>query len=266
MNLLSKLAFVIPIFFAYLQTQAAETNGLFYISSGQKVDIQINKARVYSQDNTNSEFAVRLDTSIAVDAFAHPVKLRIGGHDYTYSGWGSGPGNCSLSFTINRQDDAEAAAKLFSTMCRLRSPPDYKMLAQFVPSKNSFSTNEPVIVTFHLKNLDHRTILFRSNFTDSKRLQYGFQATLDGHPVSYVGPRGWSGDILSDPVSLAPDEAFEDPLDLKKWFNFDKAGEYTVHGFCRLDFYKPPIRDETFQPWNELCSDSASADFTIVIK
>ena len=251
---------------ALLQSRASETNGLFYVSSGQKVDVQIYKAHVYSQDNTNSEFAVSLDTSIAVDAFTHPVKLHVGGHDYPCSGWSSGPGNCGLLFTIKRQDDAEAAARLFSTTCRLRSPPDYKMLAQFVPSKTSFSANEPVIVAFRLKNLDHRTIIFRSNFTDSKRLQYSFEAALDGHPVAYVGSRGWSGDILSDPVSLASDEAFADPLDLKKWFSFDKAGEYTVHGFCRLDFYPPPVRDETFMSWNELWSDSASADFTVVIK
>jgi hypothetical protein len=50
------------------------------------------------------------------------------------------------------------------------------------------------------------------------------------------------------------------------WFVFDKPGTYMIHGFYQLDFYRPPLNKETIMPWNEIWSDYASADFTIVVK
>src|ERR1035437_1636513 len=105
-----------------LQSQAAETNGLYYVSSGEKVDIKILQAHIYSQNNANTDFCVSLDN------VTNLVTLRINGHEYSCSGWGGAPKDTLnvVWLGVHSQDEAEAIAKWFSTTCDLRSPPGYK--------------------------------------------------------------------------------------------------------------------------------------------
>ena len=71
---------------------------------------------------------------------------------------------------------------------------------------------------------------------------------------------------LFGPESLEPGQTFENQIDLKKWFAFDKTGTYRIHGFYQLAFCRPPLA-ETIKPWGEIMwSDYASADFTVVVK
>jgi hypothetical protein len=264
-----------------LPSVAAETDGLYYVSSGKKADIKVFQAHVYSQDNANTGFGVSLDTSSFETGqknpeMTNPVKLRIGDQEYRCSGWGhsswsgSPPGaRYDLFFNVNDQSHAEAAAKLYSTTCHLRMPPGYKILAQFVPSKTIFSTNEPVTVRFQLKNLDERTIVFEREepHQGCRDNAYGFVGKLFQHPVPDIGNPGNSiqvTDGLSVHVSIGPEEKFEDQVDLKKWFAFDKSGTYIIHGFYPLNFY--PVKNDFSSPWDESWSDYASADFTIVVK
>ena len=79
-----------------------------------------------------------------------------------------------------------------------------------------------------------------------------------GDPINFGG--------LSSIVPLDSGKIYENQIDLEKWFAFDKPGTYLIHGFYRLDFYRPPLNRETFMPWNEIWCGYASADFTIVIK
>jgi len=269
MNFLPKLIVIATLFVAtILQSWAGETNGLYYVSSGEKVDIKILQAHIYSENNANTDFSVRLDN------VTNLVTLRINGHEYSCSGWGGAPKDTLnvVWFGVHSQDEAEAIAKWFSTTCDLRSPPGYKLYARFVPSKTEFNTNEPVIVKFQLENMDDRTVIFQRGgqqrgYRDN---QYGFRAQFSnqkiwrqavpdiGNPINFGG--------LFGDVPLNSGKVFEDQIDLKKWFVFDKPGTYMIHGFYQLDFYRPPLNKETIMPWNEIWSDYASADFTIVVK
>ena len=86
-----------------------------------------------------------------------------------------------------------------------------------------------------------------------------------GHPVTDVGdPMNFGGLSLIGPLDSG--KVYENQIDLKKWFAFDKPGTYRIHGFYQLDFRRTPLNNETFMPWNEIWSDYVSADFTIVIK
>jgi hypothetical protein len=247
---------------------AAETNGLFYVSSGEPVEIKNLQARVYSENNANTDFCVRLDN------VTNLVTLRLGGQEYSCSGWGGAPKDTFnvVWMKAHGQDEAEAIVKWFSVACALRSPPGYKLDARFVPLKPEFTTNEPVVVKFQLKILDERTVIFQRGGQQrgSRDNQYGFRAQFSnqkvwGQAVTDIGnPRNHGG--LCGLVPLESGKAFEDQIDLKKWFAFDQPGTYLIHGFYQLDFYRPPLDKETFMPWNEIWSDYASADFTVVVK
>jgi hypothetical protein len=273
-------------------TATNDANGLYYVSSdgtgqtmansdgstvqlGEKAEMQIRRAHIYSEDNGNTDFNVVLETSdyetnLANSQMVKPVVFRFGQRAYSCFGWvGSieAIGN-PIRFNVHGQDEAEAVAKWLSTSCDLRSPPGYKLYAQFVPAKSEFNTNEPVMVKFQLKNLDERTVIFMRGGSNrgSRDNQYGFRAMFQySQPVADTGSAINFGGLFG-PESLEPGNAFEDQIDLKKWFAFDKPGRYEIHGFYHLAFCRPPLTDTT-RPWGEIVwSDYASADFTVVVK
>jgi hypothetical protein len=258
--------------------------GSMYIS--RMADIKILGARISSVNNENTLFSVILKTSEyhadPKSVFdSRPFVLRVGKHWYSQGtgGWNSNEefgvydiaqtnGEYNMvEFVVLSEGDAQELARWLSVPCRLRSPPGYKLLAQFIPSKTEFNTNEPVIVKFQLKNLDERTVIFKRGGQQegSRDNQYSFRAMMYDHIVPDVGnPMNFGG-----PCNLAPldsGKAFEDQIDLKKWFAFDNPGTYMIHGFYQLDFYQPPLNKETFWTGNQIWRDYASADFTIVVK
>ena len=277
MSLLAKVvAFAVLIEATILQSRAIETNGLFYVSSGEKADIEILRAHVFSTDNGNTDFEVILETSgyetdPTTSKLVTPVIFRMDRREYPCTGWVGQKQDIGnpLRFEVHGQDEAETIAKWLSTTCDLRSPPGYKLYAQFVPSKAQFNTNEPVMVKFQLKNMDERTVIFLrgGQYRGSRDNQYGFRAMFQYiQPVADTGsPINFGG--LIGPDSLDPGTTFEDQIDLKKWFALNKPGTYKIHGFYQLAFCRPPLTPETTKPWGEIMwSDYASADFEIVVK
>jgi hypothetical protein len=303
---LQHFTIIIAAFFTWIAVQAeqvsTEDDGLYYLSSdpaapeartepeiwtdgavtirvGEKASIEILKAFVYSENNANTEFGIRLNTSdYPVDPKSgkpsNPVVLKVGNHWYSCFGWGGksgGPDNF-LVFKAHNQDDAEAIAKSLAVPCHLRFPPGYKMFAQFLPLKTAYGTNEPIVVTFKIQNLDERTIIFQRGGMQRglRDNQYGFRAQLSNRTglhkaVPDVGNAMSFGGI-SGHVPIKPGETFEDQIDLKKWFPFDQAGNYYIHGFYYVEFYRTMPDKDTFSPATELWSDYLSADFTIVVK
>jgi hypothetical protein len=270
-NVLMLLSVIIPLAVGqnmFADTNAMDSSGLFYATSGERVNVKTLQAHIYSDDNANTSFTLRLDNATNL------VTLQINGHEYNCSGWGGAPKDTInvVWLKIPNRAEAEAAAKWFSVNCDLKSPPGFKLYAQFVPSKTEFSTNEQVMVKFRLRNMDERPILFQRGghqrgYRDN---QYGFRAQFSdqkiwSQAVSDIGsPINFGG--LSGLVDLKSGSDFEDQIDLKKWFAFDKPGTYQIHGFYQLDFYQSPLNQETSMPWNEIWNDYASADFTVVIK
>jgi hypothetical protein len=60
---------------------------------------------------------------------------------------------------------------------------------------------------------------------------------------------------------LKPGDVFEDVISLSKWFPFDKAGTYEIHGSYYLDFHDPGA-----EWWRTVWEDYVSADFLVTIK
>jgi hypothetical protein len=251
---------------AHAQTNSTDSNGLYYVSSGEKAEIQILKAHVYSENNLNTNFRVALYTSDYDDQKL--VSLRIDNHSYTWAGGGGQPGKFSeMEFKIRSQEEAENAAKWLGVDFALRKPPGYKFSSQFIPTRTEFKTNEPVLVKFVMKNLDERTIIFQDWVIqqDFRNFQYDFQAESNYKPVADTGDPKHTYGSMSKIVNLEPGKTFDDQIDLKNWFNFDKAGTYDIHGFYRLNFQQDSRVSGT-SPETIMWSDYASADFTVVIK
>ena len=241
---------------------------------GKKADVEILKANVYSQDNANSSFTVSLTTT---DYKMDPRELALcAGHlAYVPNGWGSSGGHTnSMDFVVYGESEAKAVAKSLSVDCGLRAPPGYKYLAQFVPAKTEFQTNEAVPVKFELKNLDDRIFAFQRGGQQrgARDNQYGFRAMLIGspgakspvQPVTDVGnPVNFGGKWGL--VMIEPGKTFESEIDLKKWFAFDQPGTYPIHGFYALALYRPEKDNEAMMSWNVLWGDYASADFQVTI-
>jgi hypothetical protein len=278
MNFLSKLIAASVLFAAVvLQLPAVETNGLFYTSSGEKADIQVFDADVYSQDNSNTFFGVNLSTSsfeaTKNDLRSH-VELRINNHKYLSYGWGNTipndhlkPEKYYLWFGVPDRNDAESIAKLFSAKCLLRSSPDYKYLAQFVPLKEVYHTNEPVLVSFTLKNLDNRTIIFDP--TRPREYQYNFSAFLNQQSVPVLeysdSTNLYTGFSNVPIVSIAPGNTTNDQVNVTEWLAFDKAGIYQVHGVYHLYFCT--LKSMYFINQRKyIWDETAAADFQIVVK
>ena len=218
----------------------------------------------------NTNFWVSLDTSGYPDDAKHlTVALRIGNRSYAWSGGGGQSGNFSeMEFKIHSQDEAEIAAKWLGVDFALRKPPGYKFSSQFLPTRPEFQTNESVLVKFVMKNLDDRTIIFPDWIIqqDFRHIQYGFQAESNYKPVVDTGDPNHTYLSMSKIVKLKPGEEFDDQIDLKNWFSFDKAGTYDIHGFYSLNFQQDSKNADIGTPWTIMWSDYASADFTVVIK
>jgi hypothetical protein len=254
------------------------TDGAATIRAGEKADIKILQAFVYSENNANTEFGIRLNTSdFLVDPKTHrpSIVLKVGDHWYSCFGWAGGksggPCNC-LDFKAHNQDAAEAIAKSLNVKCHVLANPGYKLFAQFLPLKKEYGTNEPVAVKFRINNLDERMVIFRwgGQQRGSRDNQYGFRAMLSNkkgllQSVPDVGSAINFGG-LSQHVPIKPGGTFEDQVDLKKWFSFDQAGTYYIHGFYQLAFYEKLLEKDTFEPETKTWSDYVSADFVIVVK
>jgi hypothetical protein len=243
------------------------------VSLGKRAEIQIHYARIYSRNNANTEFEVYLETSAyPVDSktgvILEPVVLRVGDHVYSPSGGSGTTGSYNtISFDIRDRSEADAAAKSLSADYRLRNPLGYRFLTQFIPVQSQFTTNQPVLVKLKVKNLDDRTIAFQrgGHQRGARDNQYRFQAMLYGQPVVDSGnPINFGG--LCRIVSVEPGKEFEDQVDLRKWFKFDKAGTYFIHGFYQLDFFSLGEKADGLAPWNWIWEDYAAADFQVVIK
>ena len=253
------------------------TDGPATIRVGEKADINILQAYVYSENNENTEFSVRLNTSdFSIDSAqgGPSLVLKVGSRWYSGSGWGGrtgGPYN-SLTFKAHNQAVAETIANSLNVKCHTMANPGYKLFAQFLPLKEVYGTNEPVIVDFRIKNLDERTVIFQRGGQQrgARDNQYGFRAMLSNKTVLLQGVPDVGNAMnfggISVHVQIKPGESFENQVDLKKWFSFEQAGSYFIHGFYLMEFYQTLLNRDTFTPATKLWSDYVSADFTIVVK
>jgi len=229
---------------------------------GARQELKIQKSEISSQNNANDRFYVQLtipyDESLGTASYI----LVVSGTAYRQSGSGaSQKDTSSLYFYISGDENAKQVAEFLKTPVVYRRHPQHNLRISFIPSKQEFSAGEEVTATLQITNVGTNSISFMKGGRNraSRDNQYVFSARHKGKQVDDIGTSYHSGGKAGRRV-LKPGDVFEDKISLSKWFAFDKAEMYEIHGSYYLDFNDPEA-----QSWRTIWEDYVSADFVVII-
>ena len=230
---------------------------------GAKQMLEIQKNELFSQNNENTRFY--LSMTIPYDERIGPSTyvLIVAGTAFGQSGSGSSQEiTSSLSFYISGEEKAKQVSQYMKTPVVYRRHPRHNLRVSFAPTKQEFSVGEEVTATLRVTNVGNNTISFMKGGRNraARDNQYVFSARYNGRQVEDIGTSHHFGGLAVRRV-LKHGEEFADEISLSKWFSFDKAGMYEVHGSYYLDFNDPDT-----ESWRTIWEDYISADFIVRIK
>lgn len=233
------------------------------LSLGERQELKVQKSEIYSQNNANDRFFVQLTIPYDENLGAASYILVVSGTAYRQSGSGSSQKETSsLDFDISGGENAKQVAEFLKTPVVYRRHPQHNLRVSFIPAKNEFSAGEEVTATLQIMNVGTNSISFMKGGRNraERDNQYVFSARHLGKQVDDTGTSFHFGGLAVRRV-LKPGDVFEDKISLSKWFAFDKAGVYEIHGSYYLNFNDPED-----QSYRTIWDDYVSADFVIKIK
>jgi hypothetical protein len=233
------------------------------VSLGVRQELKIQESTLTSQSNANDKFYLGLTIPYDENLNSTAYILVISGTVYRQIGSGSSQKETSsLSFYISGEENAKQVAKFLKTSVVYRKHPQHNLRVSFIPTKQEFSVGEEVTATLQIKNVGTNSISFMKGGRNraERDNQYIFSARHDGKQVDDIGTSYHFGGIAVR-REMKPGDVFEDKISLSKWFAFDKAGMFEIHGSYYLNFNDP----ET-QSFGTIWEDYVSADFTVHIK
>lgn len=230
---------------------------------GAKQSLQVEQSWLSSQNNENSRFY--LSVTIPYDENIGPSTyiLMVAGKAYKQTGSGaSHKKTSSLNFHISGVENAKQVSNHMKTPVVYRKHPRHNLRVSFTPAKQEFSVVEEVSATLRITNVGTNAVSFMKGGRNraARDNQYVFSARYRGKQVDDIGTSHHFGGMAVRRV-LKPDEVFEDKISLSKWFAFNQAGMYEVHGSYYLDF-----NDPNEDSYKTIWEDYVSADFTVRIK
>lgn len=213
-------------------------------------------------NNDNSRYQLVVYTKH--ELIPHRFGMIADGKTFPFSGHGHNllTGLRSYAFTGNDPETAKEFVRTFHPKIRERHHPGHRMQVAFVPAKKEFTEGEPVDVKLRITNVGDSSFAFQQGGKQrgARDNQFAFSARgLDGKAVPDVGnPQHMGG--LNGIVTIKPGESHEIPVDLAKWFSFQKGGHYRILGSYEMDFFDPADNDLFgFCLWH----DYATAEFGI---
>jgi len=235
--------------------------GKVFLGAGKSLEVE--QSWLSSQNNENSRFY--LSVTIPYDAEVGPSTyiLIVDGKVYKQTGSGaSHEKTSSLNFYILGKENAEQVSRYMKTPVVNRRHPRHNLSVSFIPTKSEFSVGDDVTATLRIVNVGTNPVAFMKGGRNraTRDNQYVFSARQRGKQIKDMGTSDHFGGIAVRRV-LKPGEVFEDKISLSKWFAFDKAGIYQIHGSYYLDFNDPAAKS-----YKTIWEDYVSADFTVRIK
>ena len=235
---------------------------------GARQDLKIQSLDLSSRNNANTRFNLSLTLPYDKNIGPSSYILIVSGTAYEQIASGAGRENASqektssISFRILGDKNARQVSQYLKTPIVYRKHPRHNLLVSFTPTKQEFSIGDEVTATLRITNVGTNTISFLQGGRNraERDNQYVFCARYKLQQVEDIGTSGHTGGLGRWCV-LKPGEVFEDKISLSKWFSFDKAGTYEVHGSYYLDFNDPD--DESRRT---IWEDYVSADFIVIIK
>ena len=230
---------------------------------GAKQELKILKPELSSQNNANDLFHLYL--TIPYDENLDPASyiLIVAGTAYRQIGSGSSQKETSsITFHISKEEHAKQVSRYMKTPIVYRRHPRHNLRTSFAPTKREFVLGDEVTATLQMTNLGTNTVAFMKGGRNraARDNQYIFSARYNGRQVEDIGTNFHFGGLASRRV-LKPGQVFEDVISLSKWFAFDKAGMYEIHGSYYLD-----LNDPDADSWQTIWEDYVSADFLLTIK
>jgi len=230
---------------------------------GEKQTLNVLKSDLVSQNNANTRFylSVRVphDEGVRTSTYA----LVVAGTAYPHPGLSSSQkGTRSLIFRISGKENAEMVSEYMKTPLVCRRRPRHNLRVSFAPTKQEFSVGDRVVVTLQVKNAGTNSASFMQGGRNrgDRDNQYDFSARHRGKQVEDIGTNVSLGGIAFR-RTLKPGEVFEDKISLNRWFAFDKAGVYAIHGSYYFD-----LRDPEGESLRTIWEEQKWASFTVRIR
>jgi hypothetical protein len=235
---------------------------------GARQDLKIQSRDLSSRNNANTRFDLSLTLPYDKNIGPSSYILIVSGTAFEQIASGatqedaSQEKTSSISFRISGEKSAQQVSQYLKTPIVYRKHPRHNLLVSFTPTKQEFGIGDEVTATLRITNVGTNTISFLQGGRNraARDNQYIFCARYKLQQVEDIGTSGHFGGLGIWRV-LKPGEVFEDKISLSKWFSFDKAGTYEVHGSYYLDF-NDPDDDSRRTIWE----DYVSADFIVTIK
>jgi len=229
---------------------------------GEKQILKIEQCEITSSNNENTQFYLSVKMPYDDKVNSSWNVLFVGGTAYRQSSSGSSKNETmSKGFRISGAENAKQVSKYLNTPIHYRKHPQYNMLVTFNTTKEEFNIGEEVTAILRIKNVGDKAFTFQKGGRNRaiRDNQYLFTAFFRGNHVPDIGTNSHMGGISTD-RTIKPGDIFEDEISLSKWFSFNQAGAYEIHGSYYLDFKNPDTKS-----YITIWQDYASADFTIKI-
>ncbi len=236
---------------------------------GAKQTLKIQRSDLSSVNNANTRF--NLSVAVPNDGSIWPPTYILIVADTAYRQVTSFVSRDRTSssyfcFEVSEEKNAKQVSEYMKTPLLCRRRPRHKLRVSFTPTEQKFSVGDEVTATLRIANVGTNSVSFRRDVRNraARDNEYAFSARHRGKQVEDIGTslrfRGFSS-VFSVRRVLKPGEVFEDEISLSKWFSFDKAGTYEVHGSYYLAFY-----DSDALSSRVIWKDHVSADFTVRIR
>lgn len=252
----------------FLSTTIAADVGLYDISDSahpKLLNIDIKEAWITSRSNDNTEYYLDLRTTNTLPVSTDKIVLMVGDKTIPFNSSGSEDyGRIHiLGTTITNLSLISGIAQHFHATVVGHHHPGHQMLVQIIPDKDEFSKGEPVIVKLRITNIGTNTFAYMQGGSQRGPRDNQFAFTAMGPDLKMLpdvgDPRNFGG--LASTITLKPGQSHELPVDLTKWFSFDKSGEYYLRGSYAMSF-----QDLDSPISHDIWDDFACAAFRITVK
>lgn len=230
---------------------------------GKKQELKILKSELSSENNANDRFLLELTLPYNENLKPASYILIVTGVAYAQSESAElyNKEMSLIRFRFSGNENAKQVSEYLKTPVVYRMHPQYNLRVLFIPSKQEFSVREEVTATLQIANVGTNSIAFMKGGRNraARDNQYIFSAHLNFRQVNDIGSSfDFGGACVS--LVLKPGGVFEDKISLSKWFAFDKAGIYEIHGSYYLAFTDPGSKS-----CKTIWEDYVSSDFTVHI-
>jgi len=243
-------------------------DGLYDISDSthpKLIDDQIASVTIWSTSNDNRAYYLQVRAPSGFLPAHDKMQLMISNQTVPFNGWGQeGMEKITvLDASLTNLEIVPLIAKHFHATVLDRHHPGNEMLVQFIPAKEEFSTNEPVMVTLRITNIGKTEFMYMQGGSQrgARDNQFAFTAEYLGRKMlpDAGDPMNFGG--LGFGVLLKPGQSHDLSVDLRKWFNFTSGGIYEIRGSYSMAFQDPASKD-----FRTIWEDYACGRFEIRMK